>query len=222
MTTITDFSAVNASNAKGAAGAAAVTANSSTAKESSDRFLKLLVAQLQNQDPLSPMDNAQVTSQIAQINTVSGIEKLNGTVEGLSGQFVQMQALQSAALVGRDVVVAGNRLAIEDGAGTGGFELAAAADAVKVEVLNGAGSVIGTLDLGAQTAGMNTFSWPAGKYDNTSGLSFRVTANSGAAAVTASPLMQDKVTAISTEGGALTLELEKSGSVAYSSVKALN
>ena len=42
-----------------------------------DRFLKLLVAQMQNQDPLNPMDNAQVTSQMAQINTVSGIEKLN-------------------------------------------------------------------------------------------------------------------------------------------------
>ena len=43
----------------------------------SDRFLKLLVAQMQNQDPLNPMDNAQVTSQMAQINTVTGIDKLN-------------------------------------------------------------------------------------------------------------------------------------------------
>ncbi|MEO7151273.1 MAG: flagellar hook capping FlgD N-terminal domain-containing protein, partial [Burkholderiaceae bacterium] len=52
---------------------------------SADRFLKLLVAQMQNQDPLNPMDNAQVTSQMAQINTVNGIEKLNTTVQGLSG-----------------------------------------------------------------------------------------------------------------------------------------
>ncbi len=56
---------------------------------SADRFLKLLVAQMQNQDPMNPMDNAQVTSQMAQINTVSGIEKLNTTVQGLNGQFVQ-------------------------------------------------------------------------------------------------------------------------------------
>ena len=60
---------------------------------SADRFLKLLVAQMQNQDPLAPMDNAQVTSQMAQINTVTGIEKLNTTVQGLQGNFVQMQAL---------------------------------------------------------------------------------------------------------------------------------
>src|SRR3954466_7581480 len=84
---------------------------------SSDRFLKLLVAQMQNQDPLNPMDNAQVTSQMAQINTVSGIDKLNTTVQGLQSQFVQMQALQGATLVGHDVVVAGNKLDFSDGAG---------------------------------------------------------------------------------------------------------
>src|SRR5687768_8592284 len=89
---------------------------------SADRFLKLLVAQMQNQDPLSPMDNAQVTSQMAQINAVTGIEKLNTTVQGLSGQFVQMQALQGATLVGREVIVPGNKLTIEEGKAEGGFE----------------------------------------------------------------------------------------------------
>src|SRR6476659_897494 len=89
---------------------------------SADRFLKLLVAQMQNQDPLNPMDNAQVTSQMAQINTVNGIEKLNTTVQGLSGHVVQMQALQGANLIGRDVIVPGNKMDIEDGVGQGGFE----------------------------------------------------------------------------------------------------
>ena len=106
--------------------AAAASKNETTA--TSDRFLKLLVAQMQNQDPLNPMDNAQVTSQMAQINTVNGIEKLNTAVSGLANQFVQMQALQGAALVGRDVIVEGNRMDIEEGAGQGGFELASAGD----------------------------------------------------------------------------------------------
>ena len=53
----------------------ATTANDSAAAQ--DRFLKLLVAQLNNQDPMTPMDNAQMTSQIAQINTVTGIQQLN-------------------------------------------------------------------------------------------------------------------------------------------------
>ena len=83
--------AITASAATNGVSVASSPAASSNADATitSERFLKLLVAQMQNQDPLSPMDNAQVTSQMAQINTVSGIEKLNTTVEGLNNQFVQ-------------------------------------------------------------------------------------------------------------------------------------
>lgn len=189
---------------------------------SADRFLKLLVAQMQNQDPLSPMDNAQVTSQMAQINTVSGIEKLNATVQGLSSQFVQMQALQGAGLVGHDVIVPGKLLAITDGFGQGGFELAGPADSVKVEILAANGQVADTIDLGAQSSGLHSFAWPSGTADETSGLSFRVTAKSGAAAVGATPLMRDRVVAVSMGGNALMLELTRSGSVAYADVKSFN
>lgn len=189
---------------------------------SADRFLKLLVAQMQNQDPLSPMDNAQVTSQMAQINAVTGIEKLNTTVQGLSTQFVQMQALQGASLVGRDVVVPGNKIDMQSGVGTGGFELTSAADNVKVEVLSPAGQVIDTMNLGAQTAGTHSFDWPAGNNATATGLTFRLTANSGGTKLDATPLMRDKVEAVNTSGDTLTLELQNSGSVAYSKVKAFN
>jgi len=222
MSTISAFQGINTSNGNEAAAATALEKNSANATATSDRFLKLLVAQLQNQDPLNPMDNAQVTSQMAQINTVSGIEKLNGTVQSLSSQFVRMQALQGAALVGHDVMVAGNRLDIANGSGEGGFELAGRADRVKLEVLNGAQQVIGTVDLGAQDAGLGSFSWPAGKYDNSSGLTFRISATQGGNAVAATTLMQDKVTAVSTQNDSLLLELARNGSVEYGQVKALN
>ena len=189
---------------------------------SQDRFLKLLVTQLKNQDPLSPMDNAQLTSQIAQINTVTGIATLNTSVQTLSSQFLQMQSLQGATLLGKDVVVAGNRLDIAQGVAQGGFELTAAADAVKVEILSPAGKVLDTMNLGAQRTGMHSFDWPAGSYDDTSKLTFRVTATSGANTLTSTALMRDKVTAVSTQGNDLMLELESGASVAYSSVKAIN
>ena len=189
---------------------------------SQDRFLKLLVTQLKNQDPLSPMDNAQLTSQIAQINTVSGIATLNTSVQKLSSQFLQMQSLQGASLLGKDVIVAGNKLDIDAGVAQGGFELTAAADAVKVEVLSPAGKVLDTLNLGAQSTGMHSFDWPAGTYDATSKLSFRVTATSGANTLNSTALMRDKVTAVSTSGNELMLELESGASVAYTSVKAIN
>ena len=189
---------------------------------SQDRFLKLLVTQLQNQDPLSPMDNAELTSQIAQINTVTGIATLNTSVQALSGQFLQMQTLQGAALIGKDVIVPGNKLDITSGVAQGGFELAAAADSVKVEVLNAAGTVIDTVQLGAGNAGVNGFNWVSGNYDNTSGLTFRVTAMSGATKLDTTLLMRDTVNAVSTSGNSLTLELDRSGSTPYSSIKAIN
>ncbi|MFT3956595.1 MAG: flagellar hook capping FlgD N-terminal domain-containing protein [Piscinibacter sp.] len=187
-----------------------------------DRFLKLLVAQMQNQDPLNPMDNAQVTSQMAQINTVTGIEKLNTTVQGLTGQFVQMQALQGASLVGRDVIVPGNLVDIADGVGQGGFELTSAADAVKVEILSASGQVVETMQLGAQSAGMHSFDWKAGTATNDSGLRFRVTSTLGGTSTTATALMRDTVDAVSTSGTGFSLELSRSGSVGYADVKAFN
>jgi flagellar basal-body rod modification protein FlgD len=194
----------------------------SSAAGASDRFLKLLVAQMQNQDPLNPMDNAQVTSQMAQIQTVTGIEKLNGTVAGLTSQFVQMQALQGASLVGRDVIVPGNQLDIRDGVGQGGFELSSAADAVKVEILSPSGQVVETLQLGAQSSGMHSFDWPAGTATNDSGLRFRVTSTLGGATTSATTLMRDTVDAVSTSGTGFSLELARSGSVGYADVKAFN
>lgn len=202
----------------GASAASGITANDAA---SADRFLKLLVAQMQNQDPLNPLDNAQVTTQMAQIQTVSGVEKLNTTVQSLQGQFVQMQALQGAALVGRDVVVEGNKLDIDNGNGQGGFELASAADAVKVEILNAGGHVVDTLQLGAQTAGRHSFDWDASKTTETN-LSFRITATSGSAKLAPISLMRDRVTAVSTAGDTFNLELERSGSKPYAEIKAFN
>ena len=215
--TVSSTSKVNVASTPAASAAADSTITA-------DRFLKLLVAQMQNQDPLNPMDNAQVTSQMAQINTVTGIDKLNTTVAGLSSQFMQLQAVQGASLVGHDVIVAGNKMSIDTttAMGQGGFELTTPADAVKVEVLSPSGAVVQTLNLGAQGAGMHSFDWPAGTATNSSGITFRVTATTGGVAMASTALMRDRVDAVSTDGGTFSLELEKSGLVPYSSVKALN
>ncbi len=205
------------------------TSGSSTVKTkndagSEDRFLKLLVAQMQNQDPLNPMDNAQVTSQMAQIQSVNGIEKLNRSVEGLGSQFAQMSALQGAALVGRDVIVPGNRLATNDeDLVQGGFELNGPADSVKIEVINAGGRVIDTIDLNAQSAGRHGFEWtpPAG-VDPATGSTFRVVARNGAANVGNTPLMRDRVDAVVAGGDTLMLELRNSGSVPYDQIRAFN
>ncbi|MBC7482170.1 MAG: flagellar hook assembly protein FlgD [Rhizobacter sp.] len=214
--------ATTSSTTSSTAAGAAASITSANEAGSQGRFLELLVTQLKNQDPLSPMDNAQLTSQIAQINTVSGIATLNTSVQTLSSQFLQMQSLQGASLVGKDVIVVGNKLDIAAGVGQGGFEIATAADAVKVEVMSPAGRVVDTLNLGAQNSGMHSFDWASGTYDANSGLTFRVTASSGTTALSSTALMRDKVEAVSTSGNDLMLELHSAGTVAYSTVKAIN
>jgi flagellar basal-body rod modification protein FlgD len=193
-----------------------------SAQDMEDRFLKLLVTQMQNQDPLNPLDNAQVTTQMSQISTVSGIEKLNSTVEAMSSNFVQLQALQSASLVGKHVVVPGSKLNVEDGVAKGGYEITAPASNVRIEVLSSSGQVVGTVDQGAQAAGVRSFEWkpPAGM--DTSNLSFRVSAANGNVALPANALMRDRVDAVRTTGDTVTLDLRSGGSVPYAGIKAFN
>ena len=208
------------------ASVASATASPSLAGQSvsADAFLKLLVTQLQNQDPLNPMDNAQVTSQLAQINTVTGIENLNTSVQSLHSQFLQMQALQGASLVGRDVTVEGDRLAATGGnLAEAGFTLAGPADAVDVEILNSAGQVIDTVSLGALGSGRHGFEWDASAHPDIASHTFRVKATLGAAEVAATPLMLDRVQSVGLDGSAgMVLTLERSGIVPYDDVYALN
>src|SRR3989304_55048 len=124
-----------------------------------DRFLKLLVTQLKNQDPLNPMDNAQITSQMAQISTVSGIDKLNATLQSMVTSFSTNQSLQATAMIGRSVLAPGSGLQLQNGTAQGGVDLPQAADKVVVSIRDGSGRIVHHVDLGAQAAGGLGFQW---------------------------------------------------------------
>jgi flagellar basal-body rod modification protein FlgD len=217
-----DFSTINTSTTNSTAtGSSSSTAKS--AQDTQDRFLKLLVAQMNNQDPLNPMDNAQVTSQMAQIQQVTSLSTLDTSIKGLGTQLGQMQALQSISLVGREVSVPSDKLQVANGVAEGSYELDGAAQTVKLEVLNGAGIVIDTQQLGAQGTGRQTFTWDAGsKAAEGADVKYRITAASGKAAVAATTYAYDKVTAVYSEGGSLKLNLERLGPVDYTTVSAVN
>ncbi|MDM4764540.1 flagellar hook capping FlgD N-terminal domain-containing protein [Pelomonas sp. SE-A7] len=199
-------------------GSGSTTTATKNAQDTQDRFLKLLVAQMQNQDPMNPMDNAQVTTQMAQIQTVSGISTLDTSLKALSSQMAQTQALQSASLIGRDVTIEGNRLKFGTDTATGVYQLDGAADRVKLEVLSPAGSVIDTVELGAQSKGMQEFSWPMSKAGGNASLNYRITATSGTAAVTSTTYSQDKVEAINISGSKALLQLSTLGTIDYSKI----
>jgi len=138
--------------------------DATTAEEAQDRFLKLLTTQLQNQDPLNPLDNSQVTSQLAQLSTVTGIEKLNATVSSLFSQIQSSQSLQSTNLIGRGIIAPGSSIALADGNAIYGFDLPQVADRVSVTIKDSNGLQIRKIDLGVTAQGLNTFTWD-GKND---------------------------------------------------------
>jgi len=216
-------SATNTASTAAAADATSTKANAAADPNASqDRFLKLLVAQLNNQDPMNPLDNAQMTSQMAQINTVTGIQQLNQTMKSMADQFSALQVLQGASMIGRSVVTEGSNLQMADVMGKGMFDLGNAAGNVKVEILSAGGQPVGSVELGAQNQGRHQFEWDASQYTGSKeGLRFKVTALNGTTAVQATPLVQSKVTSAGADGGLLTLDLEAGGTVNYSQVKAI-
>jgi flagellar basal-body rod modification protein FlgD len=201
----------------------APTTATKNAADTQDRFLKLLVAQMNNQDPLNPMDNAQVTSQMAQIQQVTSLSTLDTSIKGLGAQLGQMQALQSVTLVGREVSVPSDKLFVKGGVTEASYELDGPASNVKLEILGPAGNVIDTRQLGAQGSGRQTFAWTAGELAAEGAeLKYRITATNGTTAVKSTTYAHDRVTAVYSDASRLKLALENLGPVDYTTVSAVN
>jgi flagellar basal-body rod modification protein FlgD len=213
------ISGVSSNSSTGTSGSTSAT----SAASMQDQFLTLLVAQLQNQDPTEPMDNAQLTSQMAQISTVSGIEKLNDTVSSVTSQFTSMQMLQGASLIGHTVLSEGNGLGLTaEGQGTAAFDLDASASDVTVSITTGSGQLIDTIQMGSASAGRNYFTWDGSQYTgDTSNLRFSVSASNSGTAVKSTPLAPNAVVATSISNGSLMLELANGSSINYNNAKAV-
>jgi len=140
-------------------GAANTSAAQPAATDPQNRFLTLLVAQLKNQDPLNPTDNAQLTSQMAQISTVSGIDKLNATLQQMAAGFTAGQSLQATTMIGHSVLVPGGALDLKNGKAQAGVDLPQAVDKLVVSIRDGSGRVLQKIDLGPHAAGVMAFEW---------------------------------------------------------------
>jgi flagellar basal-body rod modification protein FlgD len=124
-----------------------------------DKFMTLLVTQLKNQDPLNPLDNAQVTSQLAQLQTVTGVNKLNETLNSLKASYQSSEAMQATNLIGHGVLVDGNNVTLSGSKAIMGVELGSDVDSLKVVISDKNGKEVQTMDLGAQKAGVIPLAW---------------------------------------------------------------
>ncbi|KJK26099.1 flagellar hook assembly protein FlgD [Cupriavidus sp. 2MCAB6] len=191
------------SNNTSAAGIAnTLQSGSASAADLQNNFLKMLVTQMNNQDPLNPMDNSQLTTQLAQISTVSGMQTMNATLNTLLGQVSASRAMDSAALIGKTVMVPGSATSVAGGVpGKIGVDLPATADAVTVQVLDKDGNTVRTIDMKGQVAGVHDIAWDgkndAGVAVADGDYSFKVTATANGKDVTPVALVYGKVNSIS-------------------------
>lgn len=208
-------SQIDAYNAKGGAKAEAT-----DPQAAQDRFLKLFIAQLSNQDPMNPLDNAQMTTQMAQINTVTGIQQVNQTLKSLAEQFGMGQALQGASLVGRQVLAQGNALAVDGTQAQGSFSLSQPADNVRVGILSTAGELLGTLDMGPRSAGMHHFNWPLGAVEPGRVGTMQVHASAQGQAVSAVALARQTVESVAPVDGVLHMRTSDGVTLSFQQVLA--
>jgi flagellar basal-body rod modification protein FlgD len=122
-------------------------------------FLRLMTAQLQNQDPFKPMENGEFLGQIAQFSTVSGIQELQTSFATLAASLSANQTLQAATLVGRSVLVPSSSGWLAEGGALRGAAFAPSSGQVLVDIVDGSGQTVRSLDLGTQPGGIATFSW---------------------------------------------------------------
>ena len=129
-------------------------------------FMQLLVAQIQNQDPLNPMDNTEFTSQLTQFTMLEELEAMNAKLDDnlLMGQSINNTAM--LGLVGRSVTVEGNRIDVSDGETTESMVAAATAGLARVEVTDETGHVVATYVTEVE-AGLNDVSWDGRLADGT-------------------------------------------------------
>ena len=125
-----------------------------------DAFLQLMIAQLQNQDPLSPAKNEDFIAQLAQFSSVEGIQNINSSIEELATDFRSSQALQASSLVGRQVQVSADTATLTaEGPVRGTIDLATSSANIKLYIEGPDGQVVRTQDIGTQERGAIDFAW---------------------------------------------------------------
>jgi flagellar basal-body rod modification protein FlgD len=188
-------------------------------------FLKLLTAQLQNQDPFSPTDNSQMVAQLAQITSTSGITDINTTLKAIQTKLGGTSTADALAYVGKTILTEGSTAYGRAAGGiAGAVELDGDATDVSVSIRDANGQVLNTLQLGAQKAGTISYDWDgktaAGADAGSGPFTVAVTAANAGAKVTSRGLVWAPVAAVSVPAsGTPTLTVPGLGTVAVSAVR---
>ena len=192
-----------------------------------NEFMDLMMAQMQNQNPLDPQKNEDFVAQLAQFSSLEEMQSLNTSVEDAMGQFRSTQALQASAMVGQSVLVEGNVANLgPEGEVKGAVDLPSGTSNLRVSVYNPSGELVRQMDMGQQGSGTVDFTWDGenGNGDLMEPGDYRVKAEAqydGETQELATQLNAN-VDSVSLENGGVTLNLAGRGSVPLDQVKQIN
>jgi flagellar basal-body rod modification protein FlgD len=227
--TPTVISSPNGTAAVGSTAGSTAAAAGGTSLGGTD-FLTLMLAQLKNQDPTSPVDSNTFLSQLASLSQVQGITQLNTSFAALSSSLTSSQALQASSLLGHQALVASGTATLAAGATvTGAVQIPQTTSDAVLNISDGSGALVRQIDLGAQATGLANFSWdgkqadgspaPAGAYTLTA--QYAGGATGGTAATTYVNGTVQSVTMGAGQAG-LTLNVSGLGSVPFSNVQQIS
>ncbi len=158
-----DFSGINGG---AAAAAQSESANSRTRlSDNYDTFLVLLTAQLQNQDPLAPMDSTQFTQQLVQFSQVEQQIRTNEQLEGLAGQYNAAAAGAALSYLGKDAIISASETYLAGGEANWAYRLPEAATSMTISVKDMQGRTVYETNTAARGAGEHLFTWDGTRTD---------------------------------------------------------
>ena len=124
-----------------------------------DDFLKMLIAQLKNQDPLNPLDGSNFAAQLAQFSSLEQLQNMNTKLETLGTSFSSLNNVQVANLIGNEVSAKGNTTTVDGSTNTLYYNLPSDAKQGTVKIYNSQGTLMKTFNFGSQQAGTNSLTW---------------------------------------------------------------
>jgi len=202
--------------------------SSGTSELGKNQFMELMIAQLENQNPLEPQDNGAFISQLAEFSSLEEMQKLSASVESFASQYQSTQALQASAMVGRSVLVPGTEAPLgADGTMSGVIDLPSSTGSLNVSILNRSGELVNSWTMGQQVAGSVPFVWDGsnreGEQMPSDQYTIKAEANIGGDTKQMNTLLTSNVNSVSiAQGGEITLNLSGMGAIPLENVRQIN
>jgi flagellar basal-body rod modification protein FlgD len=214
-----------ATTIQNAAGTTATTATSttSTAKNTlgKDAFMKMMIAQLQNQDPLNPMDGTAFVAQLAQFSSLEQLQNLNNVMTSLPTYLGNFSNAQMVNLIGNEVTAAGNVINVSGSSAKISYRLPSDIQSGAIKIYDSNGSLVDTVKIGSQKTGLQSTIWNCSK-QGSGNYTYEVSATDKTGAeVTVDKLISGAVTGVSFKNGSAYLTINGQ-QVAFSDVVAIN